>query len=163
MTEVIVTAISLWTPMITALGWLYSALAYLWPLLFHRDIIAHAIREELGYRLGRAIYWQLPKRAALFLAAVSVIPLLALVLLPERLSVIVSVLATVGILALWLTHPPGRRLGIIERGQPGRDLAFELRASGGIFRAVLVLVLFGVMPASVIGTGLNILVRVWLR
>ncbi len=163
MGEIIITALPFWAPFVTALGWLYSALAFFWPWLFHRDVIAHAVRDELGYHIGRAIYWQLPRRPALFLAAASVIPLLALVLLPQGPAVIVSALAAAAILALWLTNPPGQRMGLMERGLPGQDLAFEPRASGDIFRAILVFTLFGVMPAAVIGAGLNFLLRLWLR
>jgi hypothetical protein len=143
---------------VATLGWLYCTLAACWPRLFHREAVRHAARDALGYRLGWAIYWQLPARPAVLIAGLSTAPLVAAVLLPERWAAVVVGLAAAASLALWLTHPPGQRLGISASQPANGTPMFELRAARGFLRSILVLVAFGLAPAAVIGAGLSLLV-----
>lgn len=146
-----------WAWSAACLGWLYAALGFFWPRLFHRDVLAHAVREPLGYRLGRAVYWQLPVRTAIAVGLAALIPILAMLFLPDTLAVMTLTVFTGAELVLWLSAPPGQRLGIVEISPPGDAAAFALRSGSQHLRAVAVLALFGLAPAITFGLLLRAL------
>lgn len=152
-----------WTSIITALGWLYCAFAASWPRLFYRNLLRQSHREEWGYRFGRAIYWQLPRRPAIALAVLSVVPWLALLVGSGPVVQILLIMAVVGFSLLWLIQPPGQRLGLIERQFEGQGLVFELRATHSLLRASLVFLIFGLLPALAIGISVNGWMNGWVR
>lgn len=146
-----------WASALTALGWLYCAWAVGWPRLFYSDILRHAQRENLGYRLGRAIYWQLPRRPTLLIAAGSLLPWLVLLLGPGLIAPIILGLATAAFSLLWLTQPPGQRLGIIEES----PLIFKVRAASNPLRTGGIFILCGMIPAMLMGACVHMLVSAW--
>jgi hypothetical protein len=141
----------LWAGTITTLGWLYVLLARFWPRLFHRETVRRAYRQQDGYRLGRSLYWQLSRCRAILIGSASLaVPLAAAWLSPD-LAGVTLLFMTSALLALWLTHPPGQRLGIVERPQDNRVPIFVLLPDRRIHRALTVLILCGVIPAAFFG------------
>jgi len=143
--------LSLWAFSAASLGWLYSALAHFWPRLFHRELIRRAYRQEDGYRFGRSLFWQLPKRQAVVVGLASLVALPAVAWLPPFMAGAVLLLMTLALLALWLTHPPGQRLGIVELPVDGRTPTFALLPDNRLLRSMVVLVFCGVIPAVLLG------------
>ena len=143
-----------WASALTALGWLYCVWAVSWPRLFYSDILPHTHREYLGYRLGRTIYWQLPRRSDWLIAACSLLPWLAFFIEPRLPAHIFLGFATTAFSMMWLTQPPGQRLGIIERP----PMIFELRRTRNLFRASAIFILLGIIPAVLIGVVVHLLV-----
>lgn len=141
----------LWAGIIIAWGWLYVLLARFWPRLFHRETVRRAYRQLDGYRFGRSLYWQLSRCRAILIGSASLaVPLAAAWLSPD-LAGVTLLFMTSTLLALWLTHPPGQRLGIVERPQDGRVPIFVLLPDRRIQRTLIVLILCGVIPAVFFG------------
>jgi hypothetical protein len=149
------TRIVYWASVITVLGWEYAALASAWPLLFHREAVRHAKREETGDRIGWLIHWRLPARAAALVLLLSMIPILAALFLRGWLVIVALAITTGVTLCLWLIGPPGTRLTIMERRPPGGASAFGIRRHQNVLRAVAVFVAFGLLPALALGAVLT--------
>jgi hypothetical protein len=148
---------------VVMLGWLYSVFAHYWIVLFRRDLIAHAVREAYGYRLGRAIYWQLPAGGAIIVAAACAVPLLAWRAIPGVPAAVVTVVFAAAIIALWLIYPPGQRMGLSEQAGAGQAMSFERITSTRPWYGLAVFGLFGVIPALFLTSGLSFLGSLWLR
>jgi len=140
---------------LTALGWLYVALASLWPRLFDRELIKHAIPDPSGYRMGWLIVWQLPLRVGLPLAILSALPILAAIFLRGWIVVAVSAVMLLVIVGCWLFASPGMRFGIVERAMSGGGPVFEMKRAGQFPRAVILLVVAGLLPAVGMGAVLS--------
>jgi len=139
-----------WASVVSALGWIYAALAAAWPWLFQREAVRQAERVPEGYRVGWLVHWRLPARAAVLIAVLSGLPILSAVWLQGWLRPSVVVLTTVAVLAAWIGAPPGTRLTYAPAGQPSDRPRFELRSTAGLWRAVGVLVVVGLAPALVL-------------
>lgn len=145
-----------WASVLAALGWLYAALASLWPLLFNRGIVKSGERDKLGYRIGLwKIYWRLPTRTAVVIALLSAIPILAAVWMDGWL--LTAVLATMTGLTLffWLFAPPGMTIEYVQKGLKDGLPVLDARDHRGRSRSVLVFAIFGLIPALGIGAILN--------
>lgn len=144
-----------WASFLTALGWLYCLWAISWHRLFHASMLQHTHRTELGYSFGRRIYWQMRYRTASLIAVCSLLPWLALLLGTDVLPRVVLSLATVILSLMWLMRPPGTLLSLMDR--PGVT-GWIVVANRNVVRAIVVFVLCGVIPALLIGAGVNLLV-----
>ena len=132
-----------WASVLAALGWIYAALASVWPMLFDRAAIKHAIREELGYRIGWRTYWRLPIRGAILVTLLSVIPLLAVTFLRGWLVAAVLTVVTGIIVFLWLLSPPGTRLAYAAKGREGSEILLGVQSSRNALRSIFFLVILG--------------------
>ncbi len=94
-------------------------------------------------------------RTAYLLAACSLLPWLALLLGTGVLSRVILGLATVLFSLMWLMRPPGTLLSLMDR--PGVT-GWIVVANRNLLRAIVVFVLCGVIPALLIGAGVNLLV-----
>ena len=148
----------LWAFSACCLGWLYSGLARFWPRLFHKEIISHASPIEDGYQFGRAIFWQLSKRSAAWVSAGSLLALLGL-LLPPLPAVILLAVVTIALASLWLCHAPGQRFGIIEMPANFQTPVLMLKPAHHIFRALILLLFCGILPATFLGALLTLVFR----
>ena len=140
-----------WASVISVLGRLYAGLAAAWPHLFDRALVRHGTRDPSGYRLGMLIVWRLPVKAALLIAALSALPLAAAAWLAGWSRFVVEALLTLAVLAAWLAAPPGQRLTISPAQPDGGQAVFVLRAARDLGRALLVLVVFGLLPSMALG------------
>ncbi len=144
-----------WAWGIASLGWLYAVLARLWPRLFHAETLRHARREGDGYRLGRAIYWELPGRPGLILALLAPVSVAAAAWLPTPWAVPALAAATLLWVLIWLNRPPGFRMGILEHQPPGGHAWFELRGAQAVGRALGILLGAGLLPAAALGAAFS--------
>ncbi len=136
-----------WASVITGLYWLYVILATVWPLLFDKSAVQHSQREDSGYRIGRVTLWRLPFRIAVILILLSLVPGASAIFLTGFPSVLLLALSTILVLAVWFFVPPGLRLILAEGGREGENVIFEQQRSRNYSRAILVLVVFGIIPA----------------
>ena len=145
-----------WASVLAALGWMYEAMASLWPMLFQRDVVKTGLSEELGYRIGLwKVYWRLPTRAAIAVALLSMIPILAVIFF-DGWPVTVLLATMTGItLVLWITGPPGMTIGSITKGLEDGHPVLEARSHRSALRSILVLAVFGLIPAFGIGAVLS--------
>ena len=148
-----------WASVITILTWLYAALAAAWPWLFNRGVVQHGVREPGGYRIGRALHWRLPRRPALLITLLSGIPLLAAIGLEGWSVTVILMLATVFALGLWLSSPPGMKLSYTERKLDDGQSVFILLSSRQFLPSVITLIVFGVVPALLLGAILSWLIN----
>ncbi len=147
-----------WALVLALLCLLYVLLATFWNHLFYRDVLRHGVREEIGYRIGRAVHWRLPREGAYLMLGLSLFAVAAVVILPGWATPWLLGLESVVVAAIWLVAPPGQRMlvslaGTEERG--GAPLHFERKP----LRALAVFILFGLLPAVLLGFGANILFR----
>ncbi len=155
MNEFLSLPLPFWASFLTALGWLYCSWAISWHRLFHASLLQRTHRTELGYSFGRRIYWQMRYRTALWIAACSLLPWLALLLGTDVLPRVVLSLATVIFSIMWLTRPPGETLSLMDR--PGVT-GWIVVANRKLLRAGVVFVMCGLIPSLLIGAGVNLLV-----
>ena len=141
-----------WASVVAVLGWIYVVLASLWPLVFHRDVVKHGTRDRYGYRIGWVVYFRLPARTAIVVALLSVVPLLAVIFLRGWPAVVTLVVMFGTTLLYWVIASPGSGFGHVP---DGGDTQAVGQRSGDIVRSILVLVVFGLIPAAVIGVVLN--------
>lgn len=144
-----------WAWGVASLGWLYAVLARLWPRLFHAETLRRARPEGDGYRLGRAIYWQLSGRTALSLALLAPLPVVAAAGLPTARAVPALAAATLLWMLIWLSRPPGFRMGIVEHQPTSGEAWFELRGARDLLRALAVMLVAGLLPATGLGAALS--------
>ncbi len=145
-----------WASVLAALGWMYAAMASLWPMLFQRGIAKAGRREAMGYRIGLwKIYWRLPTRAAIVTALLSMIPILAVIFFDGGLVTVILVIMTGIILFLWMIGPPGMIIGFKMKGLKDGQPVLEAQNHRDAWRAILVLAIFGLVPAFGIGAVLN--------
>ncbi len=145
-----------WASVLAALGWMYAAMASLWPMLFQRGIVKAGRREAMGYRIGLwKIYWRLPTRAAMVTALLSMIPILAVIFFDGGLVTVILVIMTGIILFLWMIGPPGMIIGFKMKGLKDGQPVLEAQNHRDAWRAILVLAIFGLVPAFGIGAVLN--------
>jgi hypothetical protein len=144
-----------WAAVTAALGWQYAACASLWTRWFNPGVIQHGIREPAGYRLGRATYWRLPWPAALAVVALSGIAPLSARLLPAGWATLLVAGIAVVIVALWLVNPPGMMLSYRAITTGDGQTAFESLTYRQLPRAIGVFLLFGLLPALLVGAGIN--------
>lgn len=153
-----------WSSISAVLGWIYVTWACLWPRVFDKAAIRHATYEAAGYRIGGMIHWRLPLRPALLLTILFLIPLLVTTFFRQPLSLWLLATITGIMLALWFINPPGMRLILREKRLPDGKLVFELQASRKLSRSIAIFILWGLIPALIMGTGLNwLLVRFIIR
>jgi hypothetical protein len=146
-----------WAWGLAALGWIYCILAHLGPALFHRAVLRIATCQEDGYQVGRALYWRLSARVALLLAVISGAPLLAAGALSHGWAAIVLGLIGVAQVALWLTQPPGRCLGISALpGGAGQPPLLVLQPIDPWWRGIVMLAVCGLAPACAAAWTLSI-------
>ena len=141
-----------WASVISVLGWIYVVLASIWPLVFHRGVVKHGTRDRYGYRIGWVVYFRLPVRTAIVVALLSAVPLLAVTFLRGWLVAVILAVMTSLILLFWMVSSPGSGFGHVPDG--GEILSLEQRSRDAA-RSIFVLVVFGFIPASVIGAVLN--------
>lgn len=144
-----------WASVTAALGWQYAACASLWTRWFNPAVIQHGSREESGYRLGRATYWRLPRPAALAVAALSGIAMLGARLLPAGWAALLVAGVAVVIVALWLVNPPGMMLSYRAITTAEGQTMFESVAYRKFTRSIGVFLVFGLLPALIVGAGIN--------
>ena len=145
-----------WASVLITLGWMYAALASLWPLLFEREVVKTGQREELGYRIGLwKAYWRLPTRAAIVIALLSLIPILGVILFDGWLETVILVVMSAIIFLLWMTNPPGMVIGFVGKGLEGGHLVLEPQRHRSALRSILIFGIFGLIPALAIGAVLN--------
>lgn len=142
-----------WASLLAVLGWIYVALASFWPLVFHRGVVKHGTRDKYGYRIGWVVYFRLPVRAAILVALLSVIPLLAVVFLRGWLVAVVLTVMTGMTLLYWMISSPGSGFGHVPNG--GGETLSRMQRSRSILRSIILLVVCGLIPASVMGAVLN--------
>ena len=142
-----------WASLLAVLGWIYVALASLWPLVSHRGVVKHGTREKYGYRIGWVVYFRLPVRAAILVVLLSVVPLLAVVFLRGWPVAVVLTAMTCMTLLYWMISAPGSGFGYVPSG--GGETLSGAQRSRNILRSIIVLVVFGLIPASMIGAVLN--------
>jgi hypothetical protein len=134
---------------------LYVAAALLWPMIFNRGVVDHGIREAEGYRIGRAVYWRLPTRAAAVVVLLAGLPILSVILF-QGWIVTAVLLASSGItISLWLISPPGLKLVYREQVLDNGQRVFVLRRSSDMMRTLLTLVVLGLGPGLAVGTFLS--------
>ena len=151
-----------WASVLTVMGYLYAALASLWPYLFQRDMVKSVRREAMGFRIGLwIIYWCLPVRAAVLIMLLSLIPILVVVFLTGWLVILVLGLMTCLILFFWMFSPPGMVIGFADQGmQAGRPVIAQRPQKLGS-RTILIFALCGLVPGLGMGALLNgILARI---
>ncbi len=140
-----------WASVVSALGWIYVALAASWPRLFNREVVRHGVRERSGYRVGGLVHWRLPAGPAVLIAALSGLPILAAIWLAGWPRLVVEVILAGAAVAAWMGAPPGTRLLNRPAGGATDQTVFEARPAGDIRRALAVLLVFGLVPALAIG------------
>lgn len=149
----------LWAFVLTALVWTYVCFASLWFNLFDRGIVKTGTREEMGYRIGAwKVYWRLPTRAAIVILLFSITPILTLLLNNRGLTAAILTIMTGMILLLWLTNPPGMIIGFVDKSKEKGQLVLEPKIQRNHIRSVLVLAIFGLIPALGIGATFTWLV-----
>jgi hypothetical protein len=145
-----------WASAVTVLGWMYAALASLWPLLFQRGVVKHAQRDKLGYRIGLwKVYWRLPTRAAVAVTLLSLTPILAAILLDGWLVALILTTITFIALTLWMIGPPGMVIGFSQKGLQGDHIMLEPKSHRPALWSIIRLAIFGLIPALGIGAVLN--------
>jgi hypothetical protein len=145
-----------WASVLTTLYWLYATLASFWPLLFARDFVKASERVAQGYRIGLwKIHWRLPIQAAIIVVLLSIVPILTVVFLDGWFVPVILAIMTVIILFLWMIASPGMILGSKVLSEDDEGLALEIVSPGVNSRSILVLLLFGLLPALGIGAVLR--------
>lgn len=145
-----------WASVLAVLGWLYAALASLWPMLFRRDIVKASRREELGYRVGLwKVYWRLPTRTAMAAMLLSVTPILAVIFVDGWLLTVILAVMTGMTIIPWVIIPPGMIIGFAEKGIEGGHPVLEAQSHRNGLRSLFILVVFGLIPALAIGAVLS--------
>lgn len=145
-----------WASILAVLGWLYVILGTSWHRLFRREAVRNAIREASGYRIGRLVYWQPPRRIALLVAGLSFGPILTVLIFKDLLALLLLATMSVTLPAIWLLGAPGQVLHYVEQGKnEGGGLVFELRRGQGVLRSLAILLLLGLLPAAGLGTLLG--------
>ena len=145
-----------WASVLAALGWMYAAMASLWPMLFQRDVVKTGLREELGYRIGLwKVYWRLPTRAAIVVVLLSMVPILTVIFFDGWLVTVILATITGITLILWMIAPPGMIIGSVMKGLEDGHPVLEAQSRRNGLRSILVLAIFGLIPAFGIGAVLN--------
>lgn len=145
-----------WASVLAALGWMYAAMASLWPVLFHRDAIQSCRRDAMGYRLDLwKVYWRLPTRAAILVVLLSAVPILAVILLDGWPVTVVLVAGTGITLALWMVAPPGMIIGFTVVDPDNSHPVLEPHSHRDTSRSLLVLAVSGFIPALGMGAVLG--------
>jgi hypothetical protein len=148
----------MWASMLSALFLLHVVWARYWPQVFQRDHVAHAEPVAEGYRVGRAILWRLPRRAAPVPLALAALPWLGRTWLGSTsLMVLLAVLTPVSA-ALWLTLPPGMR-GTLDAPPTNHGAPGAVRFERDLGRALATFAMAGLVPALAVSATLSRLLR----
>jgi hypothetical protein len=147
-----------WGSVVAVLGLDYAAAAWLWPVVFSRGAVQHGVREADGYRIGRAVYWRLPGRAAWVIALLALAPLASVLALSGWAAIVALAASGVVSVSLWLIGPPGMKLVYADQTLDDGRLVFVEHAYRPALRSITVLVIFGLAPALALGLPLSALV-----
>jgi magnesium-transporting ATPase (P-type) len=140
-----------WAFVIAAQAGIYAALASLWPTLFQPEVVKHGPLEDSRYRIGWAVHWRLPPRAAVAVTLLASIPILAVIFLQGWPVVVVLAVSACVTVTLWFVSPPGMKLLYTEQTQANGKPVVVLQSSKRVAQSIITFTALGLVPSLAIG------------
>ncbi len=145
-----------WALFLAILCWVYAFFASFWNHLFDREMIREGVREEIGYRIGRAVHWRLPREGAFIMLGLGVLAVAVVAILPVWAAPWFLGLESTVVLVIWLIAPPGQRM-LVSLAEPENGTDAPVQSERKPLRAVAVFLVFGALPAALLVWGIKVL------